>query len=239
MTRDGIGSTGAGPDLPALEVALGYGFRDRELLLRALTHRSFAHEEAEPCRDNEALEFLGDSILAFDVADRLYHLFPGLDEGRLSKHKHLLVRSSTLAAAARRLDLGRHVRLGRGERRAGAGNERILSNVLEAVIAAVYLDGGIGAAHAFIGLALADVLESLDAAHPASDAKSTLQEFAQARGLGTPEYRVIEEAGPDHEKWFRVIVLVGGDEFAEGTGGTKRAAQQVAARQALERIGGA
>jgi ribonuclease-3 len=228
----------APPDLAALEGRLGHAFRDRDLLIRALTHRSFAHEEAEACGDNEALEFLGDSILAFDVADRLYRLFPGLDEGRLSKHKHLLVRSTTLADAARQLDIGSCLRLGRGERRAGARNEKILSNALEAMIAAIYLDAGIDAVHAFIGRALAGFLESLDADHPASDAKSTLQELAQSRGLGTPEYRVIEEAGPDHEKWFRVLVVVGGNEVAEGTGATKRAAHQVAAQLALERIAG-
>ena len=238
MTSDGIGSSHVS-DLATLEVVLGHAFRDRELLVRALTHRSFAHEETDACGDNEALEFLGDSILAFDVADRLYRLFPGLDEGRLSKHKHLLVRSSTLAEAARRLDLGRHLRLGRGERRTGARNEKILSNALEAMIAAIYLDGGLEAVRGFIGRVLADFLDGLDARNPVSDPKSMLQELAQARGLGTPSYRVIEEAGPDHQKWFRVLVVVGGDEVAEGTGPTKRAAQQVAAERALELIDGA
>ena len=225
-----------GGDLRALEQVLGHSFSDRTLLVRAITHRSHANEAADGQGDNEALEFLGDSILAFDIADRLFRRFPGLDEGRLSKHKHLLVRATTLADAARTLGLGRWLRLGRGERRHGAKNEKILSNAFEAVVAAIFLDGGLEAARGFVERALGEVLESIDGSNPASDAKSTLQELTQSRGLGTPFYELVEETGPDHEKWFRVLVVVGGREVGEGTGTTKRAAHQVAARRALDRL---
>jgi ribonuclease-3 len=232
----GRGKQESEPDLPALEAALGHAFRDRRLLVTALTHRSFAHEELEGDGDNESLEFLGDSILAFDVAERLYRLFPGLDEGRLSKHKHLLVRSTTLAEASRRIGIGGYLRLGRGERLAGGQNDKILSNAFEAMVAAVFLDSGLDAARSFIERGLKPFLDGLDGDNPVSDYKSTLQEFTQARGLGTPEYRMLEETGPDHQKWFRIIVVIGDREVGGGCGPTKRAAHQVAAQQALERL---
>ena len=225
-----------GVSLDEAEAALGHAFTDRSFLVAALTHRSFANEANPSPGDNESLEFLGDSILSFDVADRIYRRFPGLDEGRLSKHKHELVRQSTLAAAARRLDVGRWLRLGRGERLCGGENDRILANALEALIAAIYLDGGLVAARDFIERCLADALEQLDAQNPISDYKSTLQELTQARGLGTPIYRVVEETGPDHRKRFHVQVIVSGDDVASGSGATKRGAHQVAARLALETL---
>jgi ribonuclease-3 len=225
------------PDLGAVEERIGHAFDDRALLLTALTHRSWAHEAGEEAQDNESLEFLGDAILAFLVADLLYRSFPGLDEGRLSKHKAVLEKSATLAEVARELGLGAFLRLGRGERLGGgARNDKILANAFEAVLAAVYLDGGLDAARRFVGLALGPRVGELDAENPINDYKSVLQETAQGLGLGTPRYEVVGESGPDHDKRFRVQALVGDRALGEGEGFTKRGAQQVAARCALRRL---
>jgi ribonuclease-3 len=231
-----FGSEADGMDLEGLQQKLGHVFRDRDLLIAALTHRSYAHESQKPCTDNESLEFLGDAVLSFDVCDRLFRRFPGLDEGRLSKHKHLLVRASTLADCARDLELGRHVRLGRGERKSGSPNERILANVFEAVVAAVHVDGGLDAVRQLLDRVLDPRLDGLDADNPVTDWKSLLQERTQSLALGTPVYRTVDEIGPDHQRVFNVVVLVGERELATGTGCTKRSAHQVAARRALEQL---
>ena len=222
--------------LAALQERLGHAFSDRALLVASLTHRSYAHEAQQPCTDNESLEFLGDAVISFDVCDRLFERFPGLDEGRLSKHKHLLVRASTLADCARELKLSDHVRLGRGERKNGEPNEKILANVFEAVVAALHLDGGLPAARRLLAGVMEHRIDALDATNPVNDWKSLLQERAQALLLGTPTYRTIDEVGPDHRRIFHVAVLVGDEELGAGTGATKRAAHQVAARKALERL---
>ena len=235
---DGNGTSEGEAALKALQERLGHVFTDRDLLVAALTHRSFAHEAPQPCRDNESLEFLGDAIIAFDVCDRLFERFPGLDEGRLSKHKHLLVRASTLADCARDLQLGMHVRLGRGEKKNGEPNERILANVFEAIVAAVHIDGGLEAARRLLGCVMDSRMDALDAANPVTDWKSLLQERAQSLLRGTPTYRTIDEIGPDHRRTFHVVVLVGDDELGAGSGATKRAAHQMAARKALERLNG-
>jgi ribonuclease-3 len=225
----------ATPDLDALEEAIGYRFNDRGLLVVAVTHRSFAHEVVDgSCRDNEPFEFLGDAVLAFVVADRLFREFPGLDEGRLSKHKSVIEKSGTLAEAARELGIGVFLRLGRGEQKAGgAANEKILSDAFEALVAAIYLDGGLAATAEFIDRALGQRLRELDRANPITDFKSALQEATQAIGLGTPVYRVLSETGPDHDKKFRVVVSIDGSDVAEGAGSTKRGAHQLAAQSAL------
>ena len=220
--------------LLALEARLGYSFACRDILVKALTHRSFAHESPVPCADNEAMEFVGDAILAFDVSERLFRAFPHLDEGRLSKHKHVLVRSSLLATCAGEMGLATHVRLGRGEVKAGAPNERILANVFEAVIAAVFLDGGLDSARALLGRLFDPRIAALDPDNPKNDWKSLLQERTQAVGLGTPVYRILSEDGPDHQRTFRVSVSAGGRDLADGEGLTKRAAHQMAAQRALE-----
>jgi ribonuclease III len=225
----------ADTDLDALEALLGYTFQDRSRLVTAITHRSFAHEATGACRDNEPLEFLGDAILSFVIAERLYREFPGLDEGRLSKHKSVLEKSSALAEASRRLGLGRFLLLGRGERKSGgACNEKILSDAYEALVAALYLDGGLPAVGAFVERSLGERLRELDRANPITDFKSALQEATQGLGLGTPVYRVVEEVGPDHDKEFRVVVSIDGRDVAEGNGSTKRGAHQIAAARAHE-----
>ena len=222
--------------LEALEGKLGHAFADRALLIAALTRRAFALESGKACPHNEAMEFLGDAVLAFEVCDRLYRRFPGLDEGRLSRHKHLLVQASTLADCARDLELDQHVRLGGGERKAGTPNERILANVFEAVLAAVHLDGGLDAVRRLLDRVLDPRIAVLDGENPAQDWKNLLQERTQSLGLGLPVYRTVDEIGPDNQRVFHVVVEVAQEEMATGAGGTKRAAHQLAARVALQRL---
>lgn len=226
-----------GSGLEAVERALGHAFADPGLLEQALTHRSYRNEVAEPVGDNESLEFLGDAVLGFLVADRLFRRHPGLDEHHLTKHLSVLVKTPTLAEAARALGLPEHLRLGRGARLTGAAQgERVLAGAYEAVLAAVYLDGGLRRARSFVLRSLRPWFQGLKAETPATDWKSTLQELAQAEGLDVPQYRVVEEQGAAHEKRFRVAVIVGEEELAQGEGSSKRRAHQVAARRALRRL---
>jgi ribonuclease-3 len=238
------GDAGGAPGRPArarlegAEDALGHVFEDRELLARALTHRSYTNEVPGAAgTDNEALEFLGDAVLGFVVADRLFRRLPGLDEHRLTKHLSLLVKTPTLAEAARHLGLPEHLLLGRGARLTGAAQgERVLAGSFEAMLAAIYLDGGLRPARRFVVRSLRPWLERLDADNPVTDWKSALQEVAQAGGLPVPQYRVLEEQGAAHEKRFRVAVTVGDRDLGEGEGSSKRRAHQEAARRALGRL---
>lgn len=225
------------PDLSAFQERIGHVFDDESLLLTALTHRSYAHEASGEVGDNESFEFLGDAVLGFLVADRLFRRFPGLDEGRLSKHKAMIEKAVSLAEAAAELELGSFLRLGRGEDRGGgAQNTRILANGFEAVLAAIFLDAGLEAAGGFVDRLLGARMAELDPENPINDWKSALQEMTQGLGEGTPAYDVYDETGPDHDKRFHVRALLGGRTLGEGEGFTKRAAQQVAARLALERL---
>lgn len=225
------------PDLDAFQGRIDHRFEDPARLLLALTHRSWSHEAPGDQPDNEPLEFLGDAVLGFLLADRLFARFPGLDEGRLSKHKAMIEKSATLAEAACEFGIGRFLRLGRGERRSGgARNVKILANAFEAVLAAIYLDGGLDAARRFVERSLGGRMDELDPENPINDFKSALQEAAQGFGLGTPTYAVFDEEGPDHDKRFHVRALVGDRGMGEGVGFTKRGAQQVAARRALEAL---
>jgi ribonuclease-3 len=229
------------PDnLGDFEDRCGYRFADPSLLLRALTHRSHAHEDPTGAsRDNESLEFLGDSVLGFVIADTLYRQFPQLDEGQQSKIKSSLVSTTTLARLARRLGLGDHLVLGRGEEKTGGRRKpALLADGFEAVIAAVYLDGGIEAARAFVHRHFAPELEEVRSPKFwEHDYKSWLQEFVQGRELPLPEYVVVAETGPDHRKLFEVEVIVDGRAAGRATGRSKKEAEQQAARQALEELG--
>jgi ribonuclease-3 len=229
---------GADGDPGPLEARLGYRFRDGALLERALTHASRAHEGPGPGRHNEPLEFLGDAVLGAAIARALFDRFPDSDEGGLSRMKAFLVSRANLAAAARRLDLGPFLRLGRAAG-AGQGRERdaLLADTLEALIGAIHVDGGEAAARAvtdrlfggqIAGLRLADVERR--------DHKTALQEWLQARGRPTPEYRVTATEGPAHRPVFLVGVVVEGREVARGRGGTKKEAEQKGARLALRRL---
>ena len=244
---------------------LGYRFKDDALLERALTHRSLAYETdpqslANPDADNEQLEFVGDAVLGLVVAEALFRRFPQSHEGELTQLRASLVSRKHLSAMAGLLNLGSMLRLGKGEERSGGRTKAaLLSNALEAVIAAIYLDGGLKAAQTFIERAiLGPALPELDlalAGHagPASgngdsgvfsgavgDHKSALQEHLQAIGAGQPEYVLISESGPDHRKRFHVEVRSTTDGvskvLAESEGSTKKAAQQEAARIAFAKI---
>jgi ribonuclease III len=230
---------GPDSDTRELERRLGYRFRDPELIERALTHRSRAHEEGSgELPDNESLEFLGDAILGFVIADLLFRRFPTNDEGRQSKLKASLVSTTTLARLSAALQLGDHLILGRGEEKTGGRQKHaILADTLEALIAAIYLDGGIDAARGFIERQFAGLMgESELPGFLGRDYKSALQEHLQARSRPLPEYRVAAESGPDHRKLFQVEVTVDGDTIAEATGRSKKEAEQEAARLALERL---
>ena len=242
-------SPGAGPkvvplrdELAPLEQRLGYRFRDRELLVRALTHRSRAHEDGSGQEStNESLEFLGDAVLGFVIADLVYQEYPGADEGQKSKVKASLVSLSALAQVAESLDLGAHLRLGRGEDKTGGRQKPVLlADACEAVIAAVYLDGGLAAARALILRVLTpqlDVARARGAAVAgAGDFKSLLQEYLQARRQPPPVYRVVDQSGPDHDKVFTVDVRASGQCLASASGRSKKDAEQQAARAALEAL---
>ncbi|MBI3299500.1 MAG: ribonuclease III [Elusimicrobia bacterium] len=218
--------------MASAEELVGHGFRDPSLLEEALTHKSYAYERGTQ-RNNERLEFLGDSVLAAVVAHRLFLDHPGDDEGRLSQLKASLVSRPTLARWAEQCGLGPHLKLGSGEETTG-GRERpsILSNALEAVIGALYLDGGYAAARGFVeSRFLAERDDFVE-----TDFKSRLQELVQKRSKTPPEYRLVDTAGPDHDKTFEVTVLAGNRTLGGGKGKTKKEAEQDAARDALRRM---
>ena len=223
----------------ALEAALGYRFTDRGLLEQALTHRSRAHEDPSGAGvDNERLEFLGDAVLGLVVAERLVRDFPERDEGWTSKVKARLVSAPTLARLGEEVGLGDFLLLGRGEEKTGGRRKQsLIADTFEAVVAAIYLDGGLAAATTFLDARLRGALDDLRAngagAEAPADWKSKLQEWLQARGRPLPAYRLTAEDGPDHRKTFTVEVSVGGDAIARGTGRSKKEAEQKAARRAL------
>lgn len=224
-------------EFASLEQRLRYQFRDRGLLEHALTHRSRAHEDVTGgVADNESLEFLGDAVLGLVIADALYREHPDLDEGEKSKLKASLVSTPTLAKVAQALDLGAYLILGRGEEKTGGRQKQaLLADGCEALIAALYLDGGLDAARSFI---LQAFRTQLDAAHVrgrvSGDFKSTLQERLQSEGRAVPEYRTVREAGPDHDKVFHVEVIVDGQSVAVAEGRSKKEAEQAGAQRALE-----
>ena len=224
------------PDLAEFEDRIAYYFQRREILTRALTHKSYSHEAKNGgVRDNETFEFLGDSVLGFVIGDILFHRFPTLDEGALSKMKAYLVSANSLAAKARLYGMGDVILLGVGEEKSGGRKkDSLLANLFEALIAAVYLDGGVVAARHLIERSFVHDLASLNAEDLLfHDYKTALQELAQGKGLALPEYIVIGEAGPDHDKRFIVEVKVG-NRAARGEGSSKKEAQQQAAKQAMD-----
>jgi len=228
--------------LGPLEDRIGHTFRDIGLLEHALTHRSRAHEDASGgVIDNESLEFLGDAVLGFVIADMLFQRYPRHSEGYKSKVKASIVSAASLARLAEDIDLGRFVLLGRGEEKTGGrGKHAILADSFEALIAAIYLDGGIDAAREFIVSRFGPLLTGAgDQAAEASfteDWKSALQERLQKAGLGLPVYRLAAAEGPDHRKRFDVEVLVGGVAWGRATGRSKKEGEQQAAREASQRL---
>jgi ribonuclease III len=255
--------------LDELEAALGHGFARRELLVRALTHRSLANEtaanekaangrtnlervtaqgqgEAPATEDNERLEFLGDAVLGLVVAEAMFDAHPEWHEGELTRVRAQLVSRKHIAEVAAAIRLGDHLRLSRGEERGGLRSKStVLSNSMEAVLGALFLDGGLEPVRAFarrfvIGEAAEQLAQELRSGDALGNYKSALQEFAQSSHLGTPVYRVKGESGPDHRKRFLVEVRlqVGdgepGEALARGKGSTKKLAEQNAARRAFE-----
>ena len=217
------------------EQRIGYTFQQRELLRRALTHKSYSHEAKElDVRHNETFEFLGDAVLGFVIGDLLFAHFPQLDEGALSKMKAYLVSASSLAEKARHYGMGEVILLGVGEEKTGGRKkDSLLANLFEAVIAAIYLDGGVSAARELIERSFGEDIRRIDEQDLLfHDYKTALQELAQGRGLPLPEYHVVAEVGPDHDKTFIVEVRVG-SLVARGEGSSKKEAQQQAAKQAL------
>jgi len=235
----GAGAVRLRDSLGPLETAIGYRFRDLGLLEHALTHRSKAHEDASGgVFDNESMEFLGDAVLGFVIADLLFREFPHHDEGHKSKIKASIVSTLSLGRLAERLDLGRFVLLGRGEEKTGGRRKQaILADCYEALIAAVYLDGGIDPARAFVarqfGPLIADARATGSEAAFTEDWKSELQEVLQSQGRGLPEYVLAGEEGPAHRRVFAIEVRVRGEVIGRGEGRSKKAAEQDAAKNAL------
>jgi ribonuclease-3 len=225
--------------LEKLQDLIGYRFKDPQLLLEALTHSSFAREASERGRDNEKLEFLGDAVLNFLVSVRLAETFPEDQEGKLSRGRARLVAAEHLSKVASRLGLGEFLRLGRGEEKTGGrAKSTLLVDALEALLAALYRDGGLEAAQRFVEeFVLPAELEASAEELFSVDYKSALQEHLQADRLGSAEYRVVEETGPEHQKTFTVEVRAGENRVARGRGPNKKSAEAQAARELLERLG--
>lgn len=230
----------AGILLDRLQDVIGYRFRNPELLLEAVTHSSYVQEDSRKGRDNERLEFLGDAVLNFLVSVRLSDAFPEYEEGELSRARARLVTSSHLADVAGRLELGEYLRLGRGEEKTGGREKAALRvNALEAMVAALYRDGGLEASRLFIEkFVLPPDLAARSADLFSTDFKSALQERLQASRLGPAEYRVVDEKGPEHRKTFTVEVAVAEDLRAQGKGKSKKAAEQQAAECLLAHLAG-
>jgi ribonuclease III len=232
------------PDLLELEEIVAYKFQDRSLLERAITHRSWAHEQVAPGSEeearrlhNEALEFVGDSVLGLVVANHLFLSNENITEGELSRMKHRLVSAVTLSRAATALGLGEFLRLGIGEEKTGGRSKRaLLADAFEAVLGAIFLDGGLEAANGFVAHALGAELEGADPEQAAAaDFKTLLQERLQAELHVAPQYTVVETDGPPHRRTFHVEVCWEGASV-RGAGRTIKAAETQAARLALERM---
>jgi len=226
-------------DVEVLEAAIGHSFQNREFLLRALTHTSHAYEKSLALGDNEQLEFLGDAILGFLVSEHLIDRFPSYREGRLSVLKNFLVSASHLHDVAQKLSLGEYLLLGRGEEMSGGRVKKgLLADAVEALIASIYLDGGLEAARRFVVTqilsdtpTLAGYADSLFA-----NFKGALQEIARSLNLPAPRYAVISEHGPAHARRFVVEVRIGEEWVAQGEGDSKKSAGQQAAQTVLKQL---
>jgi ribonuclease-3 len=220
-----------------LELALGYRFRESQLLKKALVHSSHAHEQ-NIAEDNEQMEFLGDAVLGLLVSDLLFRAHPDLTEGELSKLKGFFVSSANLVKYAEQLELGRYLFLGRGEEKTGGRTKQaLLVDALEAIIGAIYLDGGLDSARQLITRFMEPQLGEVSLkGERTADFKTALQELLQVRSMGGVHYVAVAETGPDHEKLFTVDVELDGKIIARGIGLTKKAAEQAAAKQALTQI---
>lgn len=224
--------------LEALEVKIGYKFRNRELLSNALLHRSHIHVTGQDReQSNERLEFLGDAVLGMVVNEELFHKFPDRNEGDLTKMKSLLVCGARLSEVATNFDLGIHIRMSRSEAATGGRQRRsILADTTEAIIGAVYLDGGLPSAVAVIRRVVLSGSENVLERRSSRNYKSRLQELIQSRYKSPPRYKVLKISGPDHDRNFKVAVTFNSQVMGEGRGRNKKAAEQDAAKMALARL---
>lgn len=221
-----------------LEQQLGYSFKDRNLLLQSLTHKSSTNERGKGAvSDNERLEFLGDAVLAFVISSKLLERFPDSREGELSRIRALLVDEEALASLAQRLRLGEYLILGRGEEMTGGrGKKSLLADAFEALLAALYLDGGIQTAVSVVDRLIVPLMDQTGLKTGRKDCKTELQELAQSLRGTAPEYRLKGSSGPDHDRRFVVEVTIGTQVLGLGEGRSKKEAEQAAAREALERM---
>jgi ribonuclease III len=212
-------------------------FKNKSLLQRAVTHRSYVNESGKTAKDNERLEYLGDSVLALVVNEYLFKHFEDYQEGKLAKIKSAVVSESTLAKLARKIDLGEFILMGRGEDHSG-GRERpsILANTLEAVIGAIFLDSGLKVSRKFVLALIRDEIEIVNSPTSMRDPKTALQEYVQKKYKDRPVYEVVAERGPDHRKEFTVRLVINGREIVTGEGPSKRKAEMNAARISLQKI---
>lgn len=217
---------------------LNLPFTNYFLLTRALTHRSYLNENKDAIEDNERLEFLGDAVLDFIVAEWLYNHYPEKPEGDLTRLRAALVHTDQLACFARMINLGQALRLGHGEIQAG-GRQRItlLCDAFEALIGALYLQGSLDAVYHFMVPLMESVVDEILRNHMDEDTKSRLQEWAQGNGYSSPKYILAEESGPDHDKTFTMEVRINKQPYGRGVGSSKQSAEKAAAREALIRIG--
>jgi len=223
--------------LNSLQKSLKIKFKDKSLLNRALTHRSFVNEYRTGLQDNERLEYLGDSVLAVVINEYLFKRYEEYPEGDLAKIKSAVVSESTLARVASEINLGSFLLMGKGEERSG-GRERasILANTFEAIIGALYLDAGLKESKKYILSLLKSHIERIDKLSYLRDPKTALQEYVQGKYKERPQYEIVKESGPDHEKQFTVKLFIHGRDISTGVGTSKRKAEMDAAKKILEEI---
>ena len=231
-------STGESLSLDSLYSTISYRFRNDVLLRQALTHRSFLNYNSERWASNERLEFLGDAILGLVVTEELFNHFPESSEGELTKAKSYVVSRETLAQQAKKMELGKYLLLGSGEEMSGGrARKSILSDAYEALLGAMYLDGGLDEVRRFVRQYLLKDIDRLLSHRFHHNYKSWLLEHVQAKGITSPEYRILKETGPDHRKEFTVEVLVDGKVLGKGRGYSKKRAEQEAALMAVQQLG--
>lgn len=225
--------------LDRFEEIIGYRFKNRDLLLEALTHRSFAHEARDKdVKDNQRLEFLGDAVLGLLTAEILYHKHPDYNEGELTKLRSHLVNTFVLSRQAKRIHLGDYLRLGKGEKATGGQTQRSnLAAAFEAVVAAIYIDGGLTQVRQFVLERLEEEIELVQQDRSTKDYKSLLQELTMKRWKVIPTYHIVSSQGPDHARIFKIVVKIKDRVYGQGQGTRRKLAEQSAAAMALEKLG--
>lgn len=224
--------------LKIFEKSIGYSFRNKFLLNQALTHKSYANEKnMERSSDNERLEFLGDSVLGVIISHTLYNDYPGEDEGILTRYKSQLVSGETLARIAKEKEIGEYILLGKGEE--SSGGRKHVSNLmcaLEAIIGAIFLDGGLKASHGFITRVFRSEIQLVKEGKGSKDYKSIFQQIVLKKFKTTPSYKILSEIGPDHKKHFIVEAVVTGKRYGIGSGPNKKSAEQSSAKEAISAL---